>query len=90
MVSIIRAVAGVPGIPLGFPILFDARMAIIEPAFAWLLEHASLRGCAPDTVRTYAEHIYDWFDTLEQSDLDWQSVDEGVIGAYRDRMSTPG
>ena len=86
MVSIIRAVAGVPGIPLGFPILFDARMAIIEPAFAWLLEHASLRGCAPDTVRTYAEHIYDWFDTLEQSDLDWQSVDEGVIGANRDRM----
>ncbi|MFD2427659.1 hypothetical protein ACFSUK_34050 [Sphingobium scionense] len=44
-------------------------MAIIEPAFAWLLEHASSRGrrCAPDTVRTYAEHIYDWFDTLEQS-----------------------
>lgn len=88
MVSIIRAVVGVPGIPPGFPILFDAEMAIIEPAFAWLLEHASNRGrrCAPDTVRTYAEHIYDWFDTLEQSELDWRSVDEGVIGAYRDRM----
>ncbi|MFC3595601.1 tyrosine-type recombinase/integrase [Sphingobium scionense] len=63
-------------------------MAIIEPAFAWLLEHASSRGrrCAPDTVRTYAEHIYDWFDTLEQSNLDWRAVDEDIIGAYRDRM----
>lgn len=88
MVSIIRAVADVPGIPAGFPILFDANMAIIEPAFAWLLEHASSRGrrCAPDTVRTYAEHIYDWFDTLEQSELDWRVIDEGVIGSYRDRM----
>ncbi|CAM4262708.1 hypothetical protein NOLU111490_15215 [Novosphingobium lubricantis] len=35
MVSIIRALAGEPGIPAGFPILFDADMAIIEPAFLW-------------------------------------------------------
>ncbi len=37
MVTIIRAVPGEPGIPAGFPILFDANMAIIEPAFAYLL-----------------------------------------------------
>lgn len=88
MVSIIRAAAGEPGIPAGFPILFDAEMAIIEPAFAWLLDYATLQGrsSVSDTVRTYAEHIYDWFDTLEQSGFDWRTVDEGVIAEYRNRM----
>lgn len=88
MVSVIRAVAGEPSIPAGFPILFDANMAIIEPAFAWLMEHAVIRGRsrAADTVRTYGEHLYDWFDSLEQSALDWRNADEGVIAAYRNRM----
>jgi len=34
MVTIVRAVAGNPGIPPSFPILLDAHMEIIEPAFA--------------------------------------------------------
>lgn len=46
MVSIIRALAGELGIPARFPILFDADMAIIEPAFLWLMEHAELSGRA--------------------------------------------
>ncbi len=81
MVSIIRAAAGEPGIPAGFPILFDAEMAIIEPAFAWLLDHATLqrRSSVSDTVPTYAEHIYDWFDTLEQSGLDWRMVEVASV-----------
>ena len=88
MVSIIRATPGETGIPEGFPILLDADMAIIEPAFAWLLEHAMVRGRSRtvDTVRTYGEHLYDWFDSLEQSGLDWRSADESVIAAYRNRM----
>lgn len=88
MVTMVRAAAGEPGVPEGFPILLDGSMAVIEPAFAWLMEHATLRGRshASETVRTYGEHLYDWFDTLEQSALDWRCVDEGVIAAYRNRM----
>jgi len=90
MVSIVRAVEGVEGIAAAFPILLDANMAIVEPAFAYLLELSVVpgRSQAADTLRTYAEHLHDWFDTLEQSDLDWSVVDEGTIAAYRNRMLT--
>jgi len=88
MVTIVRAVAGNPGIPPSFPILLDAHMEIIEPAFAWLIEYATIRGRgrAAETVRTYGEHLHDWFDTLEQSGIAWDAIDEGVIAAYRNRM----
>jgi len=88
VVSIVRAVEGVKGIPAGFPILFDANMAIVEPAFRYLLDLAVIpgRSHAADTLRTYAEHLHDWFDALEQSGLDWRFADEGTIAAYRNRM----
>ncbi|NOG70833.1 tyrosine-type recombinase/integrase [Roseicella sp. DB1501] len=88
MVSIVRAIAGVQGIPVGFPILLDVRMSIIEPAFSYLLELSTIpgRSHAMETLRTYSEHLHDWFDTLEQSGLEWRFADEGTIAAYRNRM----
>lgn len=88
MVSIVRAIEGVAGIPAGFPILFDREMAIVEPAFRYLLNLAVIpgRSHAADTLRTYAEHLHDWFDALEQTGLDWRCADEGMIAAYRNRM----
>ncbi len=88
MVIMVRAGAEERCIPAGFPILLDREMAIIEPVFAWLMEHAVLcgRARASETLRTYGEHLHDWFDTLEQSGLQWDAVDEGVIAAYRNRM----
>lgn len=88
MVSIVRAIAGADGIPVGFPILLDAQMSIIEPAFSYLLELSTIpgRSHATDTLRTYSEHLHDWFDTLEQSGLEWSLADEGTIAAYRNRM----
>ena len=90
MVRIVRATAGYPEIPIGFPILISARMAIIEPAFAWLLDLATIpgRSHAAETIRTYAEHLHDWFDSLEQSSLDWRTVGESEIAAWRNRMLT--
>jgi hypothetical protein len=42
-------------------------MAIIEPALAYLLQLATIpgRSHAAETVRTYGEHLHDWFDSLE-------------------------
>jgi site-specific recombinase XerD len=88
MAIIVRAVDGVSGIPAGFPILLDDGMAIIEPAFAFLLELATVpgRSHSPETLRTYAEHLYDWFDSLDQSALDWRDAGEETVAAYRNRM----
>jgi site-specific recombinase XerD len=88
MAAIVRAVDGVPGIPAGFPILLDDGMAIIESAFVFLLELATVpgRSHSPETLRTYAEHLHDWFDSLEQSDVDWREASEETIAAYRNRM----
>ncbi len=88
MARIIRAVPGHTDIAQGLPILVDERMAIIEPAFAYLLELATISGRAhsAQTLRTYAEHLHDWFDSLEQSGLEWSSIDESTIAAYRNRM----
>jgi integrase/recombinase XerD len=88
MARIIKAALGYPEIPAGFPILVWERMAIIEPAFAYLLQLATIpgRSHAAETVRTYGEHLHDWFDSLEQSELDWRVVGEADIAAYRNRM----
>ena len=90
MARIVRALAGYPEIPADFPLLVSESMAILEPAFAWLLALATIpgRSHAVETVRTYGEHLYEWFDSLEQSALDWQSVRETDIAAWRNRMLT--
>jgi len=88
MAVIIRAVSGQAGIPANFPILLSDRMEIIEPAFAYLHELGTVpgRSHSPETLRTYAEHLHDWFDSLEQSVLDWREASEETIAAYRNRM----
>ena len=44
------------------------------------------RSHAAETIRTYGEHLHDWFDSLEQSGLDWRAVSEAEIAACRNRM----
>ena len=74
------------GRPPGFPLLFTADLKLIEPAVAFLHEHAIQRAHTADTVRTYSEILYDWFDALEQSDILWSEVDTADLFAYRNRM----
>jgi site-specific recombinase XerD len=74
--------------PVGFPLLFSAEFVLIEPAVAFLHEHAVERAHTSDTVRTYAEVLYDWFDTLEQNGITWQEADTVDLVRYRNRMMT--
>jgi integrase/recombinase XerD len=74
--------------PPGFPLFFSSKMEIIEPAVAFLHEHAIQRAHTTDTVRTYSEILFDWFDTLEQSQIVWSDADGADLVAYRNRMLT--
>ena len=46
----------------GVPMLLDGGMRLIEPACAWLMHVALVRGRtrSPQTWRTYGEALYDW------------------------------
>ena len=59
---------------------------LIEPAVAFLHEHSVQRAHTADTLRTYAEILYDWFETLEQNDIPWDTADAVDLVAYRNRM----
>jgi integrase/recombinase XerD len=72
--------------PAGFPLLFTSDYKLIEPAVAFLHEHAVQRARTADTVRTYSEILYDWFDTLEQNGIPWSEADAVDLVAYRNRM----
>ena len=72
--------------PAGFPLLFTANLLLIEPAVAFLHEHFVQRAHTADTLRTYSEILYDWFETLEQNAVDWASADAVDLVAYRNRM----
>ena len=87
MAMIIRATPNEGAIPTGFPILVNEAMQIIEPAFAYLLDVATIpgRSRSPRTVRAYSEHLLDWFDTLEQMDISWKEVTRAILAAYRNR-----
>jgi site-specific recombinase XerD len=72
--------------PAGFPLLFAADFELIEPALAYLHEHAIRRAHTSDTLNTYMEVLYDWFDALEQSGIQWNGADAADLVAYRNRM----
>ena len=72
--------------PAGFPLLFTAQWQLIEPSVAFLHEHFVQRAHTADTLRTYAEILYDWFETLEQNAIRWDDADAVDLVAYRNRM----
>jgi integrase/recombinase XerD len=72
--------------PAGFPMLFSSDMKLIEPAIAFLHEHSVQRAHTADTLRTYMELVYEWFDALEQSGVAWSDADVSDLVAYRNRM----
>jgi len=76
----------VPGVPM----LLDSDMRLIEPACAWLMHIALVRGRtrSAQTWRTYGEALYDWWQTLEANSWVWDRISYHEVAAYRDRMLT--
>ena len=74
------------------PMLLDADMRLIEPACAWLLHVALVRGQtrSKETWRTYGEVLYDWWQTLVANGWAWDKVGSQELIAYRDRMLVRG
>jgi site-specific recombinase XerD len=72
--------------PAGFAMLFTNDLKLIEPAVVFLHEHCVQRAHTADTVRSYTEILYDWFETLEQNGIDWKEADAVDLTAYRNRM----
>ena len=72
----------------GVPMLLDGEMRLVEPACAWLLHIALVRGRtrSPQTWRAYGEALYDWWQTLEANGWAWDRVSFHEVAAYRDRM----
>lgn len=72
--------------------LLDAEMRLIEPACAWLLYVALVRGRtrSPETWRTYGEALFDWWQTLEANGWLWDQVGEDELAAYRNAMIERG
>lgn len=72
--------------PPNFPLLFNTDMQLVEVAASFFHEHSVQRACTSDTLRTYAEIVYDWFETLEQNSIDWADADAVDLVSYRNRM----
>ncbi len=74
----------------GVPMLLNARMQLIEPACAWFLHLALVQGRtrSPATWRTYAEALYDWWQTCEANGWRWDRVGYEEVASYRNRMLT--
>ena len=70
------------------PMLLDAKMRLVEPACAWLLHIALVRGRtrSEETWRTYGEALYDWWQTLEANGWAWDKVGSNELTAYRNHM----
>lgn len=73
------------------PILLDGRMRLVEPACAWLMHVALVRGRtrSPQTWRTYGEALYDWWQSLEANGWEWNKIGPSDLAAYRDQMFRP-
>lgn len=72
--------------PAGALLLFTSDMQLIEPVADYLREHGVQRAHTLDTLRTYAEILYDWFETLEQNAIRWHEADAVDLVRYRNRM----
>lgn len=83
-------VAGMPR--PGIPFLCDRDSELVTAPNRYLDHIAVIRGRTRSnkTWRTYGEHLYDYFSFLEDNALDWLTIDERALAAWRDGMAARG
>jgi len=76
----------------GIPFLCDARMELIPEPNDYLRSIAIIKGrCrSPNTWSTYGHHLYEFFAFLEENRLDWASISQRHMAAWRDGMLARG
>lgn len=69
--------------------LFTDELDVLEVPNAYLIHVATGAGrsSSPDTCRVYAEHLYEFFDMVEQNGIDWRDIDHEVIEDWRNTMA---
>jgi hypothetical protein len=60
-----------------------------RPAFRFFSTIRCGRSHSRETLRTYAEHLHYWFDSLEQSGFVWREANEEMVAAYRNLIAAP-
>jgi site-specific recombinase XerD len=76
------------GIPPGFQFLLGEDMTLLEEPNLYLYETCVVSGTVTslDSQRTYAESLYDWFQTCEDNGWKWDEVSQNELVGYRNRM----
>lgn len=72
----------------GVPVLLSDDMRIAERPQRWLFYIALDRGRTRSaaTWRSYAEALFDWLQTCQANEWQWDEVEEGHLRAYRNQM----
>lgn len=81
------------GVPMpGIPFLADSNGCLMESANDYLFHIAAVRGRtrAPNTWRTYAEHLYEFYAFLESNRIEWNQVELSHMAAWRGFMLDRG
>jgi site-specific recombinase XerD len=79
----------VNGMPFpDIPFLVDRGMDLVHVANKYLFYISVIKGrtSSPETWKTYAKHLHEYFSFLEENSLTWKSVDENEIAAWRNSM----
>lgn len=76
----------------GIPFLCDAKMELLDAPNKYLRYVATVRGRtrAPNTWRTYGNHLYEYFSFVEVNELDWRRPTASQLSAWRDSMLERG
>lgn len=92
MVELIQAtsISEEYGLSQKFRFLVAEQMQLIEAANRFLYETCVVNGKieSSDTQKTYAEALYDWFQTCEDMGWKWQDITKHELAMYRNRMQT--